>query len=67
MPAIKNSVILILLMRFTKIFAILYFEWHFTNYKLKNEKIISQIVGISKVCDQNGDRVSNNEKSCQYL
>ena len=25
--------------------------------KIENEKIISQIVGISKLCAQNGDRV----------
>ena len=28
------------------------------------EEIISQIVRISWVCDQNGDRVSKNDKSC---
>ena len=26
--------------------------------------LISQIVGISEGCDQNGDRVSKNDKSC---
>ena len=31
---------------------------------LENEKIISHIVGISEVCDKNGDRVSKNDKSC---
>ena len=29
-----------------------------------NEKIICQIVRISEVCDQNGDRVSTNDKIC---
>ena len=28
--------------------------------KFEDEKIICQIVGFSKVCDQNGDRVSKN-------
>ena len=28
------------------------------------DNIISQIVQISKVCDQNGDRVSKNSKIC---
>ena len=32
--------------------------------KFENEKIISQIVGISWACDQNGDSVSKNGKSC---
>ena len=27
-------------------------------------KIISQIVRVSEVCDQNGDRVSKNHKIC---
>ena len=31
--------------------------------EFKNEKIISQILEISKVHDQNGDRVSKNDKS----
>ena len=30
----------------------------------ENGKIISQIVGISEDCDQNGDRVSKNNVSC---
>ena len=29
------------------------------------EQIISQIVGVSDVCDQNGDRITNNDKSCR--
>ena len=29
----------------------------------ENEKIISQVVGIGKWCDQNGDRVSKSSKS----
>ena len=38
--------------------------WYFTHMtKLKNEEIISQIVGSSWVYDQNGDMVSNNDKS----
>ena len=32
--------------------------------KFEEENIISQIVGISKGCDQNGDWVSNKNKSC---
>ena len=32
--------------------------------KFENEKIISQIVGVSWVCDQNGGRVSKNDKIC---
>ena len=31
---------------------------------VKSVKIASQIVGVSKICDQNGDRVSKNVKSC---
>ena len=31
--------------------------------KADTKKIISQIVMISEVCDQNGDRVSKNDKS----
>ena len=31
--------------------------------RFKNEKIICQIIGISEVCDQNGDRVSKKNKS----
>ena len=34
------------------------------NRKVENEKIISQIVGVSKISDQNGDKVSKNDKSC---
>ena len=30
-------------------------------------KEISQIVGFSKVCDQNGDRVPKNDESCHLL
>ena len=30
----------------------------------EDEKISSQIVGISEGSDQNGDRVSKNDKSC---
>ena len=37
-------------------FGVVYFQ------KVENEKIISQIVGISKICDQNGDGVSKNYK-----
>ena len=29
--------------------------------KVENEKIISQFVGTSEVCDQNGDRVSKTD------
>ena len=29
-----------------------------------SEKIISQIVGISEGCDQNGERVSETDKIC---
>ena len=32
--------------------------------KFEDEKIVSQIVWISDECDQNGDRVSKNDKSC---
>ena len=32
--------------------------------KFEEENIICQIVGISKGCDQNGDWVSNKNKSC---
>ena len=32
--------------------------------KIANEKIISQIVGVSEVCDQNGDKLSKKGKSC---
>ena len=32
--------------------------------KVENSKIISQIVRISKVYDQHGERVSKNDKSC---
>ena len=32
--------------------------------KTENEKIIGQIVGESKNHDQNSDRVSRNDKSC---
>ena len=40
-----------------------YFNFGVVYYqKVENEKIISQIVGISKICDQNGDRVSKNYK-----
>ena len=35
-----------------------FYQW------VENEKIISQIVGISEVCNQNGDRVSQNENNC---
>ena len=31
--------------------------------RVENEKIISQIVGISEACDLNGDRVSMKDKS----
>ena len=31
---------------------------------VNKKKIISPIVLISKLCDQNGDRVPNNDKSC---
>ena len=31
-----------------------------------NEKIIGQIVGFNKVCDQSGDRVSKNEIICHF-
>ena len=34
-------------------------------YILVNEKSISQFVGSSEVCDQNADRVSRKDKSCQ--
>ena len=37
------------------------FQW------VENEKIISQIVRISEVCDQNGDRVFKNNKSCHII
>ena len=33
--------------------------------RVENEKVIRQTVGISKVCDQNGHRVSKNDKICQ--
>ena len=40
-------------------------DWGFVYYsKFESEKIISRIVGISEGCDQNGDRVSKNDKSC---
>ena len=32
--------------------------------KFEDEKMISQIVWISEGCDQNGERVSKNGKSC---
>ena len=32
--------------------------------EFENDDIISQMVGIGEVCDQNGDRVSRNDKSC---
>ena len=32
--------------------------------KVEDEKIISQIVGLIKRCNQNGDRVPKNNKSC---
>ena len=35
--------------------------------KVENEKIISQIVGISEVLGQNADRVSKNDKSCHIF
>ena len=35
--------------------------------KIKNEKMISQIVGNGNNCDQNGDRVSKNHKSCHIF
>ena len=37
------------------------------NIFLENEKIISQIVGVSKVCDQTGDRVPKNNKQFYIL
>ena len=42
--------------RFSEVFEI--------KFRVENEKIISQNVGISEVCDQNGVRVSKNNKSC---
>ena len=33
-------------------------------YLVENEKNFSQIVGVCEVCDQNGDIVSKNDKSC---
>ena len=35
-----------------------------TQQRVENKKIISQIMGIREVCDQSGDRVSRNDKSC---
>ena len=32
-------------------------------HNFEDEKIISQIVGFSKDCDQNGDKVSSNDES----
>ena len=32
---------------------------------VENEKIISQIIGVCEVCDQNDDSVSKNDKSCR--
>ena len=32
--------------------------------KFEDKEIIGQHVGISEGCDQNGDRVSKNDKSC---
>ena len=32
-----------------------------------NEEIIGQLVGVSEVFDQNGDRVSKNNKSCHSV
>ena len=31
--------------------------------QLQNEKIIGQIVGVREVCDQNGDKLSKNDKN----
>ena len=38
-------------------------KWSRILTKLENEKIISQLVGVSWVCEQCGDRVSKNDKS----
>ena len=35
-----------------------------TSQRVENEKNISQIVRVSEVCVQNGERVSRNDKSC---
>ena len=32
--------------------------------RIENEEIFSQIVGVSKNCDQNGDKVSKYNKIC---
>ena len=36
----------------------------FVFQRVENEKIIFQNVEFSEVCDQNGDRLSNNDKIC---
>ena len=36
------------------------------NQIVENEKFISQIVRVTEVCDQNGDRVFKNDKSCNF-
>ena len=38
--------------------------WFLYYQRVENEKIISQIVGVSQVCDQNGDRVPKTDKNC---
>ena len=35
--------------------------------KIETEKIISQLVGIIKWCDQSGDRVSKNDKNTIFV
>ena len=35
--------------------------------RFENESIISQVVGISEVCDQNGERVSKSTKVAIFV
>ena len=39
-------------------------QWFVNFQSVGNEKIISQIVQVNEVCDQNGDKVSKSNKSC---